>query len=299
MNRLFTFGCSFTKYNWPTWADILSREFWCAFNWGVPGIGNRGIMERLVEAHLLHEFQKDDVIIIQWTGWNRHDYARSDYPTPISKWKTSGSIFSPQNQGIFDLDWCEKFYNEKDYFIHTLNSIKLSQHFLESLNCKWFMMLGIDIIRSLDTETLDPNKTDLPPNKNVWDMSPDLLPYKKSIWGDYPEKWFPSLEEEKRNTPDLDWYFKLGEDDKKVFHYTQVNGDSWLEPHLTMRQNYNYLVKNNIFDRLDIKPINQSETFIEMDYLDKCVTEKLYLDEFIYDRIMSMPWAKSIIHLGR
>ena len=25
--RLFTFGCSFTQYMWPTWADILSKNF--------------------------------------------------------------------------------------------------------------------------------------------------------------------------------------------------------------------------------------------------------------------------------
>ena len=27
MNRLFAFGCSLTFYWWPTWADILVREF--------------------------------------------------------------------------------------------------------------------------------------------------------------------------------------------------------------------------------------------------------------------------------
>lgn len=34
MTRLFTFGCSFTKFFWPTWADILGQEFDYYENWG-------------------------------------------------------------------------------------------------------------------------------------------------------------------------------------------------------------------------------------------------------------------------
>ena len=36
--RIFTFGCSFTQYHWPTWADILINENICnggiGENWG-------------------------------------------------------------------------------------------------------------------------------------------------------------------------------------------------------------------------------------------------------------------------
>ena len=35
-NRLFTFGCSYTRYNWPTWADIIADDLQIPFqNWGV------------------------------------------------------------------------------------------------------------------------------------------------------------------------------------------------------------------------------------------------------------------------
>ena len=27
MKRIFTFGCSFTSFRWPTWADILINHF--------------------------------------------------------------------------------------------------------------------------------------------------------------------------------------------------------------------------------------------------------------------------------
>ena len=38
MSRLFTFGCSFTNYAWPTWADFLGLEFEHFENWGVSGV---------------------------------------------------------------------------------------------------------------------------------------------------------------------------------------------------------------------------------------------------------------------
>ena len=46
-NRLFVFGCSFTMYAWPTYADFLGYEFDHYENWGFPGLGNRAIAERV------------------------------------------------------------------------------------------------------------------------------------------------------------------------------------------------------------------------------------------------------------
>ena len=50
--RLFTFGCSFTQYNWPTWADILGRslhqEGWEFHNIGRAGTGNMQIMKTIL-----------------------------------------------------------------------------------------------------------------------------------------------------------------------------------------------------------------------------------------------------------
>ena len=50
MGRLFTFGCSFTKYTWPTWADLLGLEFDEFENWGVSGGGNVCTANRVIEC---------------------------------------------------------------------------------------------------------------------------------------------------------------------------------------------------------------------------------------------------------
>ena len=46
MRRLFTFGCSFTYFYWPTHADLLGEQF-DELPIGDYGLGNRAICERL------------------------------------------------------------------------------------------------------------------------------------------------------------------------------------------------------------------------------------------------------------
>ena len=48
MKRLFTFGCSVTEFIWPTWADILGREFDYYENWGRVGAGNLYIFNSII-----------------------------------------------------------------------------------------------------------------------------------------------------------------------------------------------------------------------------------------------------------
>ena len=71
--RLFTFGCSFTNYYWPTWADILGKQFSKHENWGLAGGGNHYIFNSIVEANKRNQFTKDDTIIVMWSGISRED----------------------------------------------------------------------------------------------------------------------------------------------------------------------------------------------------------------------------------
>ena len=65
--KLYTFGCSLTRYHWPTWADILGQSFENGFeNWANRGAGNRQILERLTECFVKTNFQPNDVIAVRW-----------------------------------------------------------------------------------------------------------------------------------------------------------------------------------------------------------------------------------------
>jgi hypothetical protein len=72
--RLFTFGCSMTKYNWPTWADILGQQWEYYENWGEPGAGNNYIFNSVIECDTRNKFSSQDTVLIMWSGVARIDY---------------------------------------------------------------------------------------------------------------------------------------------------------------------------------------------------------------------------------
>jgi hypothetical protein len=72
--RLFTFGCSLTRYHYPTWADIVATEFDSYQNWGEPGAGNNFILNSLVECHGRNNLTSNDTVIVSWSGLSRTDY---------------------------------------------------------------------------------------------------------------------------------------------------------------------------------------------------------------------------------
>lgn len=72
--RLFTFGCSLTRYHWPTWADILGQQFDYFENWGQPSGGNNFIFNSVIECDTRNNFTPNDVIVIMWTSISRIDY---------------------------------------------------------------------------------------------------------------------------------------------------------------------------------------------------------------------------------
>ena len=74
--RIFTYGCSVTDYNWPTWADIICYEYQDQIpghNYGNSGTGNTAIAQHVAASHLEHTFTDDDLILITWSSWNRSD----------------------------------------------------------------------------------------------------------------------------------------------------------------------------------------------------------------------------------
>ena len=83
--RIFCFGCSFTEYIMPTWADILKLRFENTntevYNFGQGGAGNYYIFNRIVEKSLEYNFTKDDLILIQWSGVFREDRFKDGFGT--------------------------------------------------------------------------------------------------------------------------------------------------------------------------------------------------------------------------
>jgi hypothetical protein len=231
MRRLFTFGCSYTKYYWPTWAEYLALNFDYFENWGKPGLGNQAIIERIAECDARNKFTADDVVVVQWSSHLRHDwYHIHDMPENRPKgWKTHGSIFSMYNKKIFDKDWIDMFFYEPAYIMHTLNAIKLAQTYLKSSGVEWYMT-SIGEIRNLGRDLSMPlvygeiikgapaKKTDTD-EFPIWVENPQYRFYEQTIWNDHADRWLSPLNTFAFEHPEVVWWF----DDEK--------GEKWCDSH--------------------------------------------------------------------
>ena len=94
---LITFGCSFTKYSWGTWANILAKELEPVeyINLGKSGAGNQYIFNMLMQADAVYDFTHEDLVVVQWTN-----VCREDRYIPQKKdsgpWVTPGNIYSQE-----------------------------------------------------------------------------------------------------------------------------------------------------------------------------------------------------------
>lgn len=125
--RFFAFGCSFTNYIWPTWADLIGHNFGSNyFNYGRPGAGNVFIFNSIIEANQIHRFTKDDLIIIQWSSTDREDRYINN------KWVTPGCLINYQTD-----DYIKKYYSFKGFLIRDLATITSVVYMLKSIGCDY------------------------------------------------------------------------------------------------------------------------------------------------------------------
>lgn len=110
MKRLFTFGCSYTSWTWPTWADILIHEYKQrgieGYNFGRCGAGNQYIFIKLMEADRKYKFTEEDTVIVEWTTMQREDRFANE------RWYTPGNIYS---QNIYTEEFINKWADPIHY----------------------------------------------------------------------------------------------------------------------------------------------------------------------------------------
>jgi len=70
-STLYTFGCSFTQYKWPTWADYLHAGGLAKHyeNWGLPGGSNDFIFHSVMEC--LNKITNKDIVCVMWSQPHR------------------------------------------------------------------------------------------------------------------------------------------------------------------------------------------------------------------------------------
>ena len=153
MKRFYAFGCSFTQYNWPTWADLIGSEFDEYENWGSSGSGNHLIFNRVIECHQRNQFTEDDTVVVQWTNYFREDRwldltKANWHPKPWGDrtgWMNPGNLAT---QSLYDNDFVMKYGigHEKGFLIRDLAYITAIRHLLANTKCKWQFISMVPLI---------------------------------------------------------------------------------------------------------------------------------------------------------
>jgi hypothetical protein len=129
-----TFGCSFTKYHWPTWADIVLKQAELAGmeidNQGMPGAGNLFIAIQIQNAIARGLLKPGDHVLIAWSTFFREDRLVD------GRWLMPGNIF---NQEIYPRFWTEKyadieFYTLRDCALISATRAALAAHGITQTN---------------------------------------------------------------------------------------------------------------------------------------------------------------------
>jgi len=145
--RLFTFGCSFTQWEWPTWADVIHRDNFTGFhNLGRTGAGNVYIFTQLMEAIQKKKITSDDTVMIMWSSVCREDRFLN------GKWVCPGNIFTSK---MFTLEFMKNYFDIDGFYQRDIPLIHATQMILDSIGCKHHIMSMVDVVNHDQYETHD------------------------------------------------------------------------------------------------------------------------------------------------
>lgn len=166
--KIHAYGCSFTSYLWPTYADILNLQFDVS-NRGWSGAGNERIFYFFMHDVRHTQIHPNDIVIIQWSGVTRWDYLNRE-----NKWLGDGNIFLEHNKMYYDKisDW----YNPDYELDKTINYILSAQALLKDINCRYvFLSLEpiIDVNFFLETDLKNIYKGNYEFTKNIGHITKD------------------------------------------------------------------------------------------------------------------------------
>lgn len=135
--KLFTSGCSYTGFPWPTWADwagVLYDEY---ENLGVGGAGNRYIFNSISYLLANEMITKNDTVIIQWSGLTREDRIL----TGDHGWTVTGNI---HYQNIYDERFVNKYFNVLQLSSELISYVTVLDLAFKQIGCEYHFLNMFD-----------------------------------------------------------------------------------------------------------------------------------------------------------
>lgn len=184
--RIFAFGCSFTHYKWPTWADLISLESPDAVyrNYGFAGMGNLAISTRIIEGSKRFKFNSDDLILVMWSTFCREDrWLRG-------RWFTQGSVYNSS----YPQDWIRDYTDPVGYLIRDHALIYSTNQYIKNLGCDSVILRSspFDFTEANpDSDTVDILDGLSLIYKNDYNNLPlDLYTFNGNSWGNDTQEFF-------------------------------------------------------------------------------------------------------------
>jgi hypothetical protein len=223
--RLFTFGCSMTKSFYPTWADILGRNWEYYENWAQSGVGNTFIFSSIIECDYRNHLTPEDTILILWTAMSgRHDYYQD------GQWNTKHNAY-PDN-----FNSTESTFNcPTGYEIINYAQICAVHGYLDSKKINYKSMTWYQIDRDSEVAKFYQSTVDkiqyvkFSPNKTYYkppsDDFPNFLDTATRLYQDLRTDHWPSLDSilNDQYTVEHDYIKKELSDFKQLLNIRKIN----------------------------------------------------------------------------
>lgn len=139
VKRIFVYGCSYTSYQWPTWANMIQKEFPQAefYNFGRIGSGNQAISCRIAETDARFKFNENDLVMVMWSSYIRNDY----WLYHEKSWFGAGNVYGTQ---FYDDQYRQIYANSiSGFLIKNFALMRMTQTNLAHLPCQSIIMHSV------------------------------------------------------------------------------------------------------------------------------------------------------------
>jgi hypothetical protein len=173
--RFVAIGCSFTRYRWASWADLLASEMPGAeyINVGRSGAGNTYIMTALHQLKNKLQLNSDDLVGIMWSTYCREDRLLD------GNWSTPGNIYT---QGDYDEQFVQKFADFDWYMLRDTALISTTMQSLQTAEFDCFAMEGVNLNEQGYYAGLPDEEVDIKVSAEHDTLKPSLLTYNNGEW---------------------------------------------------------------------------------------------------------------------
>lgn len=173
--RFVAIGCSFTRYRWASWADLLASEMPQAeyINVGRSGAGNTYIMTALHQLKNKLQLNSDDLVGIMWSTYCREDRLLD------GNWSTPGNIYT---QGDYDEQFVQKFADFDWYMLRDTALISTTMQSLQTAEFDCFAMEGVNLNEQGYYAGLPDEEVDIKVSAEHNTLKPSLLTYNNGEW---------------------------------------------------------------------------------------------------------------------